>query len=96
MIKIIIFNQPIFPLTHTHVGISRVIAFEYVGLFEGYCKKKHILEGPHLEIQIGDQKVFSSNVNIVFLVSGRSQLSKNIFGYKSYTKNEGVFFYYIN
>ena len=42
-----------------------------------------IFEGVHFEIQIGGSKKFRSTANIVFLFSGMSELSKNIFGYNS-------------
>ena len=51
-------------------------------LFERYCQNQ-IFEGVHFEIQIGGPKRFPFKWKHWFLVSGMSDLSKNIFGYKS-------------
>ena len=79
----IMFEQSIFYLTHTIVGISRVIAFEYrLVLYERYCQNQ-IFEGIHFEIQIGGSKSVRLKWKHWLLFSGMSELSKNIFGYNS-------------
>ena len=60
-------------------------------LFERYCQNK-IFEGVHFEIQIGGPKSFPLKWKHWFLVSGMSELSKNIFGYNSPQNSNQRFF----
>ena len=60
-------------------------------LFERYCQNK-IFEGVHFEIQIGGPKCFPFKWKHWFLVSGMSELSKNIFGYNSPQNSNERFF----
>ena len=60
-------------------------------LFERYCQNK-IFEGVHFEIQIGGPKSFPFKWKHWFLVSGMSELSKNIFGYNSPQNSNERFF----
>ena len=62
-----------------------------IAFFERYCQNQ--IRGSILKFRLADQKVFCSNVNIVFWVSGMSELSKHIFGYNSpQNSNERFFF----
>ena len=60
-------------------------------LFERYCQNK-IFEGVHFEIQIGGPNSFPLKWKHWFLVSGMSELSKNIFGYNSPQNSSERFF----
>ena len=60
-------------------------------LFEKYCQNK-IFEGVHFEIQIDGPKSFPFKWKHWFLVSGMSELSKNIFGYNSPQNSNERFF----
>ena len=60
-------------------------------LFERYCQNK-IFEGVHFEIQTGGPKSFPFKWKNWFLVSGMSELSKNIFGYNSPQNSSERFF----
>ena len=53
-----------------------------IALFERYCQNQ-MFEGVHFEIQIGGPKSFPFKWKHWFLVSGMSELSKNIFVYNS-------------
>ena len=54
-----------------------------IALFERYCQNQ-IFEGVHFEIEIGGPKLFPFKwKHWVFLVSGMSDLSKNVFDYKA-------------
>ena len=53
-----------------------------IAVFERYCQNQ-IFEGLHFEIQIGGPKHFPFKWKHWFLVSERSELSKNVYIYNS-------------
>ena len=53
-----------------------------IAVFERYCQNQ-IFEGVHFEIQIGGPKRFPFKWKHWFLVSERSELSKNVYIYNS-------------
>ena len=68
-----------------------VLSRSSIVLFERYCQNK-IFEGVHFEIQIDGPKSFPFKWKHWFLVSGMSELSKNIFGSTLHKIRTNVFF----
>ncbi len=77
----IIFTHPYFP-SPTQLLAYHLLLRSYIVLFERNCQKQ-ILNGVYFEKQIWDQKRFAFKWKHWFLVSRRSELSKNVFGYNS-------------
>ena len=85
-----IVNQSILFPTAKHVDIATKIEFLYC--FASEILSKQLLDGVHFAIQDGGPKSFPFKWKHWFLVSERSQLSKNVFGYNSPQKSSESFF----
>ena len=77
----LIFTHPYFP-SPTQLLAYPLSSRSYIALFERNCQKQ-ILNGVHFGNQIWDQKRSPFKWKHWFLVSRRSELSKNVFGYNS-------------
>ena len=85
-----IVNQSILFPTAKNVDIATKIEFLYC--FASGILSKQLLDGVHFAIQDGGPKSFPFKWKHWFLVSERSQLSKNVFGYNSPQKSSESFF----
>ena len=85
-----IVNQSILFPTAKNVDIATKIEFLYC--FASEILSKQLLDGVHFAIQDGGPKSFPFKWKHWFLVSERSQLSKNVFGYNSPQKSSESFF----
>ena len=85
-----IVNQSIIFPTAKNVDIATKIEFLYC--FASEILSKQLLDGVHFAIQDGGPKSFPFKWKHWFLVSERSQLSKNVFGYNSPQKSSESFF----
>ena len=82
----IIFTHPYFS-SPTQLLAYPLLSRLYIALFERYYQKQ-ILNGVHFKNQIWDQKRFPFKWKHWSLVSGRSELSKNVFWLQLSTKCE--------
>ena len=80
-----IVNQSILFPTARNVDIATKIEFLYC--FASEILSKQLLDGVHFAIQDGGPKSVPFKWKHWFLVSERSQLSKNVFGYNSPQKS---------
>ena len=80
-----IVNQSILFPTAKNVDIATKIEFLYC--FASEILSKQLLDGVHFAIQDGGPKSFPFKWKHWFLISERSQLSKNVFGYNSPQKS---------
>ena len=80
-----IVNQSILFPTAKNIDIATKIEFLYC--FASEILSKQLLDGVHFAIQDGGPKSFPLKWKHWFLVSERSQLSKNVFGYNSPQKS---------
>ena len=85
-----IVNQSILFPTAKNVDIATKI--EFLDCFASEILSKQLLDGVHFAIQDGGPKSFPFKWKHWFLVSERSQLSKNVFGYNSPQKSSESFF----
>ena len=85
-----IVNQSILFPTAKNIDIATKIEFLYC--FASEILSKQLLDGVHFAIQDGGPKSFPFKWKHWFLVSERSQLSKNVFGYNSPQKSSESFF----
>ena len=79
----------------TQLKAYPVLSRSSIALFERYCQNQ-IFEGVHFEIQIGGPKSFALKWNHWFLVSGMSELSKNIFGYNSPHNSNNILCFFLD
>ena len=85
-----IVNQSILFPTAKNVDITTKI--EFLDCFASEILSKQLLDGVHFAIQDGGPKSFPFKWKHWFLVSERSQLSKNVFVYNSPQKSSESFF----
>ena len=85
-----IVNQSILFPTAKNVDIATKI--EFLDCFASEILSIQLLDGVHFAIQDGGPKTFPFKWKHWFLVSERSQLSKNVFGYNSPQKSSESFF----
>ena len=85
-----IVNQSILFPTAKNVDIATKI--EFLDCFASEILSKQLLDGVHFAIQDGGPKSFPFKWKHWFLISERSQLSKNVFGYNSPQKSSERFF----
>ena len=85
-----IVNQSILFPTAKNVDIATKI--EFLDCFASEILSKQLLDGVHFAIQDGGPTSFPFKWKHWFLVSERSQLSKNVFGYNSPQKSSESFF----